>query len=307
MPEILRKELSNTNFITFTGYKTLLIFQILLEEPKTLEEIKEKLYQNDLINDTISDDTIRNYIKSLRTLGCKISKASKSNEHKFIMCRHPLELNLTKSQLNVLKKISKIIKENEDVKELENFENFVLKLISVIKCQDTINFLNGLLTVNKINRDIYNALIKCCKNKLTAKFLYKSGLINQELSFYCDKIFLKSEKLYLAGYNMRYKNYSSLLINRINSIIDVTSEDKPYELTENDIICEIYNPNYETEENEIILNTYSDKVVIKMLCKDEFRTVQKILSMGCECKILKPENFKNKIKNKLLEMRSLYE
>lgn len=303
------KEKDKYTFISSTGYKTLLIFRLLLEKPCSIEDIKEELLKDNYIHELVADDTIRMYINSLRSEGCDISKATKTTNNKFVMSSHPFEFKMTPAYLDVLKKISKHIQNKKDITDLENFESFILKLITFLKNKDDIDFLHGLLILNNLNKDIYNQLKDCCKNKLSALVVYNSaGTGHQELEIICDKIFVKSKNVYIAGPNSKHKNYASLLINRIEKVVST----KPFLqnsllLDEKSVICEIYDPEYIIEEGDELIVRNSDKLVVAINGKDEFRILQKILYLGDSCKVLKPDSFKNKIISQLKEMRKLYD
>lgn len=303
------KENDKYTFISSTGYKTLLIFKLLLEKPYSIEEIKEELLKDNYIHELVADDTIRMYINSLRSAGCDISKATKNTNNKFVLSSHPFEFNMTPAYLNALKKTAKHIQNKKDIKALENFESFILKLITFIKNKDDIEFLHGLLVLNKLNQNIYEQIKECCKKNLSALIVYNSaGTGHQELEVICDKIFVKSKNVYIAGPNSKHKNYASLLINRIEKVIST----KPFlqntlMMNNKNVICEIYDSEYIIEEGDELIIRNEDKLVIAMHEKDEFRLLQKILYLGDSCKVLKPDDFRNKIINQLKEMRKMYD
>lgn len=303
----LKTTIINTNLISLTGYRTIIIFYLLSEGPKTLEEIKSILIQINPENHNISSDTIRKYINSLRSLGCEISKATKLNSYKFIMTNHPLLFDITPKQIKALQKISKRIIKTGSLFYLERFEDFILKLISIINNNETKELLHGILIVNKLDKNIYEEIKKCCQEQLTVTMLYKSAdLEEKRIQFLCNKIFLRSEKIYVEGFSNKYKKNSFLLLSRIKEII--FEESLKYEKPEenNYAICEIYDKNFKINTNENILESYDNKFVIKITESNSFMLYQQILSYGSICKVLYPQDLKLKIKETIKEMSKFY-
>lgn len=297
-----------TSFISSTGYKTFLIFKLLLEKPYSIEELQNAILKDKNIHELVSKDTIRTYINSLRSMKCEISKATKNNGKKFIMLKHPLELKISEEMLNILKKTSLYLQSKNDFKNLSLFENFILKLVSFTNNEYNINYLMGFLVLNRLNFDIYKQIKDCCKNKQIALIVYKSaGTGLQELEIICDNIFIKSSNIYIAGYNLKHNNYSSLLINRIESIKEIKPFKNIYFDNNNSVICEIYDTNYVLDNEDELIIKDTNKLIVKINGKDNFRILQKILYLGDDCKVIKPDNFREKIKNQLIEMRKLYD
>ena len=305
----IKAEKLNTKFISLTGYRTLLIFGYLLESPKTIDEINERFLKDSFIGEKVSPDTIRMYINSLRNAGCEITKATKMTDNKFVLLDHPLKFKITTAQVRLLKKIHKKIKENSVIADVENFESFITKILPILADEDSKTTLSKMLIIPKLDRHIYNQISYCCKNQCGVRLLYHSaGKGLQELDFLCDKLFVKSENIYIAGYNTKYKHYSSLLVKRVKSVLAIKEIELPPLISYKDsIICEIYDPEYVAGKDEEIIKTDENKVIIKMKGLDELRTLQKVLYMGTNCKIIHPESMKTKLKELLLEMKKVYE
>ena len=70
MKEFLKTNTITYNLISFTGFKALIIFSLLLESPKSYDEIIDYFANHDYIKETISIDTIRVYLNSLKRIGC---------------------------------------------------------------------------------------------------------------------------------------------------------------------------------------------------------------------------------------------
>ena len=72
----------NPSLINLTGIRLLVLFSLLLESPKSAEEISEYFEQNNYPKENFSIDTLRNDINALKYAGCSITRADKSNHFK---------------------------------------------------------------------------------------------------------------------------------------------------------------------------------------------------------------------------------
>ena len=129
MKEFMKNNKVTYNLISFTGFKSMLLFECLLKGPKTYEEIKEYFANNPYLHETITIDTLRVYINSLERFGCEIVRGKKSEGSKYKLLKHPFELKLsdeeTKSLIKVFKTICKSI-ELEDLLALTKFFKIAL-------------------------------------------------------------------------------------------------------------------------------------------------------------------------------------
>ena len=61
-----------------------------------------------------------------------------------------------------------------------------------------------------------------------------------------------------------------------------------------------------TEENEVILENRDDGYIIEGRYYNDFLAAQRILSFGANCTVLEPQEFREKIIQKLINMRNVY-
>ena len=308
MEKILYKENVNSCYISLTGYRTLFIFELLLSGPKSIEEIKLALLQNKYIQEELSEDTIKNYINSLIDAGCSIDRAFNKTGYKFVMGNHPLKFTITKPQIKALKKVSKIISENGSIQDVENFENFIIKLITYTDDEIIRDYLLGFLIINKQNSLIYKEIKRCCNQKRCSRIEYKSaGIGKQIIEVYCDNLFIKSNNLYFGGYTLNHNTYSTFLLKRVKKILKINNNPIKFYTETKDVICEIYDINYIPDDRDYIIEKYPNKLIVKFDNKDNFRTCQKILLLGDKCKVLQPKTIQKKIIKTIKEMRKIYE
>lgn len=310
MQEFLTNNTVSCNLMSLTGYRTLVIFNALLESPKTIEEINDCLLNNQYIKEKFSQDTLRIYLNSLRKVGCEITRANKSNNNKYILCSHPFEYEIPKSQLKALAKLYKSLQEQLDIRDIVIIENLFKKLIEYIKNRSNIEFLESISLLKRIDIGMLNDLLLHCKNKNQITFLYnspKSG--EKKIELIADKITIKTDKLYLWGSNLTHKEYSFFLLDRIIQICDIKLIKSKEIFPVTKLVYEVYKTKEKMslEADEKILQEFDEKVIIETRMKNEFSTLQRILFLANNCKVLEPESFKKDLINKLKNMEELYE
>lgn len=310
MQEFLTNNTVSCNLMSLTGYRTLVILQALIESPKSIDEINDYLFHNQYIQERFSSDTLRIYINSLRTIGCDIIGANKSNDKKYKLISHPFNYNIPKSQLKAIAKLYKNFYDKVDIKDVITIEKLFQKIALSIKDENTKGFLRGLSRLKGIDQDVLNDLLIHCKNKNQIKFLYnspKSG--EKEIEIIADKLAFKSEKLYLWGNNLTHKEYSFFALDRILKICSIKMLKSNETFPPLKIIYELYNcnENYILESDEKIVETFEDKIIVEAIGNNEFSLIQKVLSKAGSCKVIQPEDFKNKILDKLKLMEKNYE
>lgn len=310
MQEFLTNNTVNCNLMSLTGYRTLVILGLLMESPKSTDEINEYFYNHQYIKEKFSNDTLRIYINSLRDIGCDITRANKSNNKKYELLSHPFAYDIPKSQLKAISKIYKSLYDKIDIEEIINIENFFKKLILNIKNENTKAFLNSISLLKNIDRDILDNILIHCKKKNQILFLYNSPKSGpKEIEIVADKLSFKSGKLYLWGNNLTHKEYSYFSVEKILKICSINILKNKEAFLPTKIVYEIYNHNddYILEENEKLIEKTNEKLVIESNSKNEFSLMQKILYLTNDCKIIYPEEFKSKLLNKLKIMEKCYE
>lgn len=310
MQEFLTHNTVSCNLMSLTGYRTLVILNALLESPKTIDEINECLLNNQYIKEKFSPDTLRIYLNSLRKVGCEITRANKSNNNKYVLCSHPFEYEIPKSQLKSLAKLYKSLQDQLDVRDIINLENLFKDLITHIKNKSNIEFFESISLLKRIDRDMLNDLLIHCKNKNQITFLYNSPRSGEKrIEIVADKLTLKSDKLYLWGNNLTHKEYSFFLVERIINICDIKLIKSREIFPETKIIYEFYKTKdkFNAEPDEKIIQESDERITVESIMKNEFSAVQRILSLGNNCKVLEPETLKKSLINKLKKMENIYE
>ena len=311
MQEFLINDTVNCNLMSLTGYRTLFLLDLLMESPKSTAEINEQFLNNKYIKENFSTDTLRIYINSLRMIGCDISRADKTTNHKFVMRSHPFELEIQKSQIKALSKLYKNIHDKAEIKDIVAIENLIDKINSLINNNDTKDLFKSISMLKNINKTILKELILHCQKRHQIKFLYKSPKSGQkEIEIITDKLEFKSEKLYLWGHSLNHQEYAYFRLDRILEILSVNIQKKQKEIQEKKVIFEVYGTtknNYHIGEDEKIIERSDEKIVVESVLKNKFNFLQKTLHMTQDCKIIYPETLKKDLTEMLKTMQRSYE
>ena len=133
MKEFIKNNKITYNLMSFTAFKSLLIFSLLLESPQSYDDIIEYFASHDFIKEKISIDTIRVYLNSLKRAGCQITKTKRAEGGKFILISHPFVLDISEEQTKTITKLCKTLSKTLEIQDLILLEKFLRKISSNIK------------------------------------------------------------------------------------------------------------------------------------------------------------------------------
>lgn len=310
MKEFMRNKTVTYNLMSFTGFKSLVVFSLLLEAPRSYDEINEYFKNHEFIKEPVSIDTLRVYLTSLRMVGCEIVRTRKAEGGKYKIISHPFELNVTDDQIKSLVKVYKAVSKNIELYELIILEKFLRKVSRLINNPDLISAIDKMSLFSGVDLELAEQLIRYCNNKDQIVFLYnspKSG--EKEIEIITDKVELNNNKLYLYGTGLEYNQYGYFPISRIKSVLtvrmfksDVTNIKNltvGYELN--------INPNeVKLTDEEKLVDIKDGKLLIESTSSNPFIIKQRVLSFGTRCKVLYPVSFRNEIVDTLKKMREGY-
>lgn len=310
MKEFMKNKTVTYNLMSFTGFKSLVVFSLLLEGPKSYKEICEYFKNHEYIREPISIDTLRVYLTSLRMVGCDIVRMRKAEGSKYKLVAHPFRLSIDDEQIKSIMKVYKAVSKNIELHELIILEKFLIKITERINnsglkaAHEKVSLFNG------IDPDLLEQLLKHCQNKDQITFLYnspRSGL--KEIEVVTDKIELNNNKFYLYGTGLEYNQYGYFPVSRIKSVLDV-------KMFKSDLShIETFSVGYEVKadiselkltDEEKIEEIKENSVIIKNTTSNPFIVKQRVLSFGYSCKVLYPESFKKEIIETLKKMREGY-
>lgn len=298
------------NLMSFTGFKSLVVFSLLLESPKSYDEINTYFKKHEYIKEPISIDTLRVYLTSLRMVGCEIVRTRKTEGSKYKLVSHPFELEITDEQIKSLIKVYKTVSKNIELHELIMLEKFLRKISDLIKNPDLSEALDRVSLFCGIDPNLVEKLIRHCNNKDQITFLYNSPRSGEKsIEIITDKVALNNNKFYLYGTGLEYNQYGYFPISRIKAVLNVKIFKTDVTNIENFTVgYELRaNPNeIKLTDEEKLVEIKDGKLLIENTTSNPFIVKQRILSFGYACKVLYPENFKKDIISTLKEMREGY-
>ena len=310
------KEFNKTNKVTynlmsFTGFKSLLIFSMLLESPKSYEELQECIKNHEYLHEDISIDSLRVYLTSLSRIGCNIERfRTEDGTYKYYITSHPYQFIISEEQIKSLIKIYKLIIKTLDLSDIFAYEKFIRKLAASIGSEELKNAMEKVSPFKRCDFELVEKLFKYSNEKRKITIMYQSPRSNaKEIEVIADKLAITQGKAYLYGVSIEYKQDTSYLLSRISDIIDVDLEDNnKIELKPVTVGYELatLTPDVKLSPEEKIVKINKDAILVEQKTTNLFMLKRKILEYGPICTVLYPEDFRNDIINTLKHMRETY-
>lgn len=298
------------NQISLTGLRAIILLGLLLEAPRTLDEIKEVFVGLNIMEEGNSTDILRIDINTLRAMKCEITRADVKTGYKYKLVSHPYALEISKEEIALIRRAYKKILHTVSIDFILKYDELFAKLASYMNDSEEKEELLGLSIFKSIDKGLIKDLLDDCKKNRTLKLIYinPSSYKENVKEVFAQQLAIMNESLYLYCYDFSKKKSVTLNVSRIKSIISriiggngLDSEKISVKfLLKNSEIIDI-------EENEKILETTDNGFIVEGQYFNEFYAIQRILSFGADCKVLEPVEFKDKIISKLKSMRSIYD
>jgi len=309
MQKFMDENVITHNLMSFSAFKGMLIFTMLVEEPRTYKEIQSAIEQNEYLKETISFDTIRVYINSLRKIGCDVQVLQDGRTKKYYIASHPFELSFSDNQIKSIIKIYKAISKSIDISDFMLLKGFIDKICRYIKNEELTNKLAKISPLNKINDKLIVQLQECVKNNAQITVLYNSSTSGKkEINILVNKMYISNGKLYIAGFNSEHNNYSSFLVSKIIKILNVNSNTTlkipvlkvQYRYKKND------NTSFETIKGEKIVSEDDNSLIVEISNENKFMISQRIFSLADKCEVISPQDYKDEVISCLKKMKEGY-
>ena len=310
MQKFMDENVITHNLMSFSGFKGMLIFTMLVEKPCTYKEIQTAIEQNEYLHEAISIDTIRIYMNSLKEIGCNIKTVKEGKTKKYYIDSHPFELKITDEQTKSIIKLFKSLAKSIEIEDFLLLKGFFDKLSVYITNEDLKYKLEKISPISKISPDLINELKEYASNKTAITIFYNSPNSGKKnIDILVNKMYISNGKLYIAGYNSEHKNYSSFLVSKILRVVNVNVENPEFEIPVYHIRYELKrydNTDFELLKNERIISETDDKLLIEITGENKFTITQRILSLSSSCKVISPQDFKEEIIDCLKKMKEGY-
>lgn len=309
------KEFKKTNKVTynlmsFTGFKSIFIFSLLVEGPKSYKDLQQYIVGHPYLQESVSIDTLRIYLNSLRKIGCKINKTSKGGITRYWIDSHPFELKISENQTKSILKIYKAISKSIEISDLVSLQNFFDTFSKYITNEDLKIKLKNISPLNNIEPQIIKDLMNYAKTKTEIIILYNSlNSGRKNINIIVDKLEINNGKLYVSGINSAYKNYYSFLVSRIVKISGVNIQSSKLKIPS---LTVGYNLKIDASEDfeplncEKIIEKTDNNIIVEITSQNKFDIAQRIMYLSNNCKVLYPDYFKQEIINSLKQMKEGY-
>ena len=268
MKRFMHENVITHNLMSFSAFKGLLIFTLLIEKPYSYAEIQKCFEENEYLHESVSKDTIRNYMNSLKAIGCEIKRIKDGKFSKYYISQHPFELKINEKQVESVLKIYKAISGFIDISDFMALQSFFDKISSLITNEKLKNQLQNLSPISNISPKLIEELKYHTDNNNEITVFYNSGNSGwKNITILANDMYISNQKLYIAGINSEYNNYSSFLVSKIKKIISVNLGEKvlimpkikvQYELKKSD------NTEFELLDNEKIISENENKKIIEI-------------------------------------------
>lgn len=310
MENILSKYRDEHKQISMTGARALVMLVILLESPKTFEEIRDYMVESKIMEKGYSVDTVRIDVNTLKAIGCDISKATKRTNHKYILRSHPFRLFTNNSEISALQKVYDKMLKTMTADRIVLFHDLLNKIASLVDDYDLSEQLRGISILKQENIPVLKNLIEKCKkhNRVVLEYQPPYSEDYKKYDITIEKLAIRNRKLYVYCFNHSTNKRMFLNTSRIRSVISsIFNRDTTFS---SDIRISFELKNYKSvdlEDNEVVIEEKGDNAIIEGRYFNQFIALQRILSFAGDCTVIAPDYVKAVIINKLKEMRSLYE
>ena len=298
-------------WISLTGYRTLYVLKLLIEKSRSSDELVDLLKSNPYTNKSVSKDTVRVTINTLRSAGCKISKSNKASDFKYELYSHPFVLKFSNEELDALVKLRKSASNNLSWKKILVLNDLFDKIMQLTNDENQINFVDSVKFFASVDKNILNELSNPNLMGKKIQIRYLSPKNGEEIfDIVVGKISYTDGNLYLSCFNFKYNSNSLLNIERIKEIRTIYMEKVQEQPSLYEVEYELFGDSYysyEQTENEIIIKKTSSSLKIKALVSNEFIFIQRLLLFGADFKIISPDSFKEKLINKIKLIQKGYE
>lgn len=298
---------NSKNWISLTGYRALLLLRNLIISPKSKEEIIGLFSSDPITSKSVSIDTLRLTLNTLKMAGCTIERPSKKNNFKYTLINHPFKLNLSSQDIDVLISSCEKSAEFNSREKILILNNFYKKIFNISVDENLKIQAKESLALNFVKKDILLTLSKPNIKRKKINILYKSrenGL--ETLEIIPLEIVYENKKLYLKCFICKYNNTGVLNIEKILKINSIEMH-KTYNFKDTfDVIFEVFDKEFKLKNNETEIEQTLNSKIIKAEVKNEFLFIQRILELGDNAKIISPVDFKKKLIRQISNIRQLY-
>ncbi len=300
-------EISDLNQVSLTGVRAIVLLTLLMEAPRSLNEIREAFIKLKIMEPEHSDDILRIDINTLRSAGCEITSATAKTGYKYTLLEHPFALKLIKEEIVILQRAYKRIKNRSGIELMLSYDALFKKLAEYVDDKEVKEMLYGISILKSYNIDFIKELVCDCEQNKILTLEYKNPSAKEPAikNISAGSVVLRNDSVYLYGFDFDKRESIVLNIKRIKSVLSRCIGAGSINTANINIKFLLKHP-VDLDENEKVTETTPEGIVVEGSYYNDFIAAQRILSFGADCKVLEPEEFKQLIINKLKNMRNIY-
>lgn len=297
---------------SITGFRVLLILNMLLSEELSKNEILEKLKINpDYALNNITKETIRLDINTLKMAGFDIKNTGKSNNYRYKINWSPIKIKLSKKEMRVLLNTKKAVIGLAKFGYVLRLYKFLEKICKFLLDEKQINELLNFESITNIDFQVLNELNALSKRKKEVLLLYNSpnsGI--KEISIKLKEIKYSNKKVYITGISKDYPDKTVLRAEGIIKIIKILNHEETLKQQKNTKIIYKLKPkakeHFNLLDEEKILEENGNYINIELEADNSFAAVQRLLSYGDDLIEIKNKETKAEYIEKLMAIRKKY-
>lgn len=301
---------TDLNQISLTGLRAIAFMGLLIKAPHSLEEIKQAFIEYNIMGKSNSDDILRIDLNTIKLMGCEIERCSPRTNFKYVLTKHPFSLKVPKEEVVVVKKAYNKLKEKVSLDVLLEYDSLFKKIAAHICDNESKEAILGISSLRHYDTDFIKDLILDAKLKRNLVLLYKKPTLKNEIlkNIVAQDVVFENDKLHLYCFDLENKKSIVLNIKRITKLISRKFQKSTIDtnIVKIKFLLKEFDPDC-LEKNEVVVDAGESGYVIEGEYHNEFLATQRVLSFGSNCIVLGPEKFKNKIIEKIKEMRKTYE
>lgn len=302
-------ESTDLNQISLTGMRALVLVGMLIEAPRSLEDIRNAFISYKIMEPEHSDDMLRIDLNTLRTMGCEITRANAKTGFKYTLTKHPFALDINKDDVALLKRAYKKVKSFANIALMLKYDELFNKIASHVADNEVKEALLGITAFKNFDINFIKELKEDCKQKKILKLIYKTpdSKESSEKEVCAQKLVFENDKVFLYAYDLVKRDSVILNVKRIIKILSRVLGGEGIEVKTYTIKFFLKNSlESDLNENETIIETDKDGIVVEGKYHNDFIAMQRVLSFGSNCVVLEPLDFRGKVIQKLKNMRENY-
>ena len=285
---MVSKVAQKKNLSSIQVIKTL---KVLLQGNYTMHELIEKLNQNEE-GPVFNNSVVSKYINTCRYCGFEIPKI----QNKYYVAKIPFGLELTLTDINLLKQMQIVVKNDFTERVLNAFD----KLIKKLNRYSSVGIAN-------VNKEECNFSFELFEHAVAQKRKIKLMFRNQDV-YECIPLNItkNGEKIFFNVFN---KYPRQINVNRLSGIqLSDNTYIEPFDGSQVIIfkLKEGLAKRYEARENESIQQLPDGDIIVTNRNENEELLISRLLRYDDKCEVIQPKVFREKFKNILDEILKNY-